>query len=113
MNSYTSIQDLDLSGAVIVGFNSCLAEIQGGDLACLDFFGRVVAKFPIELNARYQHIRGLPENIGIDEEGNLEIFEIDCDDEDYFGDEEQPDFILESYSHISTMSFTLVMTNKI
>lgn len=109
MNNYVAIQDLDLAKATIIGFNYCSVEVQGADLVCLDCFGRLAAKFPFDANSRYMHVRGLPEEIGIDEDGNLEVWEIDYDDEDYFGHEEQPIEILECYSYISTMYFTLIV----
>ena len=107
--NYVAIQDLDLSNATVIGFNNCTVSLVGSELVCSDVFGRNVAKFPFELNSRYKQTRGLPEDICIDEEGNLEYFEIDYDDEDYFGEEEQPTGILEGYSHISTMYFTIVI----
>lgn len=111
MNNYVAMQDLDLSNATIIGFNGCSVSVVGSNLVCSDYFGRQVVTFPLDLNSRYQHLRGLPEEIGIDEEGNLEVWEIDYEDEDYFGPEEQPVEILEGYSHISTMYFTLVIKN--
>lgn len=109
MNNYVAMQDLDLSNATVIGFNNCKVSLVSSDLACSDVFGRAVAKFPFDLNCRYKQTCGLPEDICIDEDGNLEPFEIDYDDEDYFGEEEQPIEILECYSHISTMYFTLVI----
>ena len=109
MNNYVAMQYLDLSNATVIGFNNCTVSLVGTDLVCADVFGRAVAKFPFDLNCQYRHIRGLPEDICIDEDGDLESFEIDYDDEDYFGEEEQPTEILESYSHISTMYFTIVI----
>lgn len=109
MNNYVAMQDLDLSNAAVICFNNCTVSIVGSELVCADVFGRAVAKFPFDLNCRYMQARGLPEDIGIDEEGGFEVFEIDFDDEDYFGEEEQPIEILEGYSHISTMYFTLVI----
>ena len=111
MSNYVSIKDLNLSEATVIGFNYCSVEVIGDDLVCYDIFSRVVAKFPFEVNARFLLNRGLPEEVGIDEEGNFEIFEIDPDDEDYFGNEDQPDFILDGYSHISTMNFTIIIKN--
>lgn len=111
MNNYVAMQDLDLSNATVIGFNGCSVSVVGSNLVCSDYFGRQVVIFPLDLNGRYQHLRGLPEEIGIDEEGNLEVFEIDYDDEDYFGDEDQPEHILEQYSFVSTMYFTLVIKN--
>lgn len=113
MNTYVSIKDLDLTNATVIGFNGCSVEVVASDLVCKDCFGREVVKFPFELDARYQHIRGLPEEIGIDEEGDLEVWEIDYDDEDYFGPEEQPIEILEGYSFVSTMHFTLAIKHNI
>lgn len=109
MNNYVAIQDLDLAKATIIGFNDCSVEVQGADLVCLDCFGRTVAKFPFDENSRYMHARGLPEEIGIDEDGDLEVWEINYDDEDYFGPEEQPLEILEGYSWVSAMNFTIVL----
>ena len=111
MNNYVAMQDLDLSNATVIGFNNCIVSLVGSELVCSDVFGRAVAKFPSDLNCRYKKTRGLPEGICIDEDGDLEVFEIDYDDEDYFGEEEQPTEILEGYSHISTMYFTLVIKN--
>ena len=112
MSNYVSIQNLDLSKASLVGFNNCRITVEDSNIVCSDYFGRKVALFPFDLNSQYLHTRGLPEDIGIDEEGNLEVFEIDFDDEDYFGPEEQPVEILEGYSYISTMNFTLVINTN-
>ena len=107
MNAYISIQDLDLSNASLVGFDDCTVELKCTDLVCTDIFGRAVVKFPIELNIKYKHLRGLPDDVFIDEDGYFVPFDIDYDDEDYF--EEQPIEILESYSYISSMAFTLII----
>ena len=109
MNNYVSIQNLDLSKATLIGFDDCHITVEDSNIVCSDFFGRKVALFPFELNSQYLYNRGLPEDIGIDEGGYLEFWEIDYDDEDYFGPEEQPLFILEGYSYVSTMNFTLVI----
>ena len=108
-NNYVAIQDLDLSNATIIGLNGCHVSVAGSDIVCSDCFGRTVVKYPFDVNSRYMHLRGLPEEICIDEDGGLEAWEIDYEDEDYFGPEEQPVEVLEGYSHISTMYFTLVI----
>ena len=108
-NSYIAIKDLDLSNATIIGLNDCSVSVVGSEIVCSDCFGRAVVKYPFDLNSRHRHVRGLPEEIGIDEEGNLEVWEIDRDDEDYFGEEEQSEETLDGYSYISTMYFTLVI----
>ena len=109
MSTRVLIKDLDLTNATVIGLSGCSVSVVGSDLVCKDCFGREVVNFPFDLTARYLHVRGLPEEIGIDEDDNLEIFEIDFDDEDYFGDEDQPDYILEQYSFVSTHNFTLVL----
>lgn len=113
MNNYIAIQDLDLSNATVIGFNNCAVEVQGCDLVCLNHFGNTEAKFPIELNSRHRITRGLPDDVGIDEEGNLEVLDVDYDDEDYHCEDEQPVEILEGYSYISGMNFTIVIKNNI
>ena len=110
--NYVAIQDLYLSNATIIGFNGCSVSVVGSDIVCSDYFGRAVVKYPFDANSRYSHKRGLPEEIGIDEDGNLEVWEIDREDEDYFGPEEQPIEILEGYSYVSTMYFTLVIKHN-
>ena len=110
--SCISIKDLDLSNATIIGFNGCSVSVIGSDIVCSDCFGRAVVKYPFDVNSRHRHLRGLPEEIGIDEDGNLEVWEIDREDEDYFGPEEQPIEILEGYSYVSTMYFTLVIKHN-
>lgn len=112
-NKYVAIQDLDLSNATIIGLNDCSVSVVGSEIVCSDCFGRAVVKYPFDLNSRHRHVRGLPEEISIGEDGNLEVWEIDYEDEDYFGYEEQPEHILEQYSFVSTMYFTLVIRNKV
>lgn len=108
-SKYTAMQDLDLSDAVIVGFNDCSVSIVGQDLVCSDAFNRAVVKYPFDAASRYKQARGLPENIRKGEYGCFEAFEIDYDDEDYFGEEEQPEHILAQYSFVSTMYFTIII----
>lgn len=88
---YLSIQDLDLSNATIVGFENCSVSVLGSDLVCSDVFGRTAVKFPFDVISRYMHVRGLP----------------------FFGPEEQSIEIVEGYSYISTMYFTLVIKNNL
>jgi hypothetical protein len=109
MGNYVAMQDVDLGNATVIGFNGCSVSIVDSDLVCADVFGRAVAKFPFDLNCRYRQISGLPEYVYMGEDGDFEVFEIDYDDEDYFGEEEQPTEILKSYSHISTMYFTIII----
>lgn len=109
MKKYVAIKDLDLSGATVIGFNDCSVELHGADLVCIDCFGRAVVKFPIELDLRYRITCGLPNGVGIDEDGSFEVFDIDYDDEDYFGDDEQTSEILEMYSYITTMNLTIIL----
>ena len=110
--NYIAIQDLDLSNATIIGLNDCSVSVVGSEIVCSDCFGRAVVKYPFDVNSRHRHLRGLPEEIGIGEDGNLEVWEIDYEDEDYFGPEEQPVEILDGYSYISTMYFTLVIKHN-
>lgn len=112
MSNYVAIQDLDLSNATIAGFNGCSVEISEADIVLLGCFGCIVAKYPFDLNSRYRHVRGLPDDICVDENGDLEVFEIDYDDEDYFGGDEQSEEILDEYSYISTMCFTIVLKHS-
>ena len=113
MNSnYVAIQDLDLSNATIIGLNKLSVSVVGSDLVCYDCFGRAAVKYPFDLNSRHRHMRGLPEEICIGENGDLEVWEIDCEDEDYFGPEDKSDEILEGYSYVSTMYFTLVIKHN-
>ena len=107
--NYVAITDLDLSNARIFGFDDCSLGIAGSDIVVSDCFGRVAVKYPFDLNARYMHVRGLPEGISIGEYGNLEYWEVDHDDEDYFGEEEQSEETLKSYSYVQAMNFTLVI----
>lgn len=109
MNNYVAIKDLNLAVATVIGFAGCKVEVQGSDLVCLDYFGRAVVKYPFDVESRYRHVRGLPEDIGFDEDGYLVPFVIDYDDEDYFGEEEQPIEILENFSYVETGNFTLVI----
>ena len=107
-NNYVAITDLDLSNATIIGLNDCSVSVVGSEIICSDCFGRAVVKYPFDLNARYMHVRGLPEGISIGEYGNLEYWEVDHDD-DYFGEEEQSEETLESYSYVQAMNFTLII----
>lgn len=111
-NNYVAIENLDLANASLIGFHGCLVVIEGSNLVCLDSFGRKVALFPFDEKSQYLHVRGLPDDIGINEDGELEVFEIDQDDEDYFGDDDQPLEILEGYSYVSAMNFTLVIKHN-
>lgn len=109
MKHYVTIQDLDLSNATILGFNGCAVYLRDGYLLCKNVFGNVVAKFPIDSDSCYKIYRGLPDDIGIIEDG-FEVFEMDFDDEDCF-EEDQPIEILEQYSYIKTINFTIIMRN--
>ena len=111
-NNFVAIQDLELGNAVVVGYNDFSVSIDGSDLVLTDCFKRPFVKFPFDLGQRFREVHGLPEGVGFDENGNLEVFEIDYDDEDYFGEEEQSKETLERYSHISSHNFTLIILNK-
>ena len=109
MTNYVHLQDLNLENAFVIGLGLCVLEIEGSDLVCYDEFEMAVAKYPFELASRYRIYRGLPRDVGLNEMGHPVPWESDEDEDDF---DDTPVEILQEYSYISTMNFTLVIRNE-
>ncbi|ADG60109.1 hypothetical protein Acj9p209 [Acinetobacter phage Acj9] len=110
MSNYVSIQELDLENAHVVGLDRCIIEVVGESLVCYNEFEMIEAQYPIDLNSQYRISRGLPPQVGL-LNGLPVPYEVDEDDENYFEDD-TPVEILEEYSYVTTMHFTLVIRNE-